>query len=223
VLDVGANAGGQAIVGNLIGSGGQGKTRINPLNDEHHLSLPKKSSLYGNLEANPKGLHGAGYEGLERLPVSRCPRWSSYRRAQREISSRPLLPNGDSGTRSAARSYERVRRNFKTREINTVMERKVAHNSMQRVTRTMMDRTDNNEEKWLITQCSEFHGHSGQQPQCHNPTWSNSIPPKRKHAPVRMYCSTQCTQAASVIKRAKELLSGLSDDQLLQVMRNART
>jgi hypothetical protein len=105
------------------------------LNDEHHLSLPKKSSLYGNLEANPKGLHGAGYEGLERLPVSRCPRWSSYRRAQREISSRPLLPNGDSGTRSAARSDERVRRNFKTRAINTVMERKVVYNSMQRVTR----------------------------------------------------------------------------------------
>jgi hypothetical protein len=78
----------------------------------------------------------------------------------------------------------------------------------------------NNEEKSLITQCSELHGHSDQQPRCQNPTCNNPIPPKRKHAPVRMYCSTQCTQSASVIKRARGLLSGLSDEQLLRVMRN---
>jgi hypothetical protein len=116
-----------------------------------------------------------------------------------------------------------VRRNFKTRAINTVMERKVVYNSMQRVTHTVMDRTDNNEEESSITQCSELHGHSGQQPQCQNPTCTNPIPRKRKHAPVKLYCSTQCTQSASVIKRAKALLGGLSDDQLLRVMRNGRT
>jgi hypothetical protein len=91
--------------------------------------------MQGEIEADPQALHGARNKGLEGLPLSWRARWSSERRAQRKISSRPLLPNGDSGTRSAARSDERVRRNFKTRAINTVMERKVVYNSMQRVTR----------------------------------------------------------------------------------------
>jgi hypothetical protein len=75
-------------------------------------------------------------------------------------------------------------------------------------------------EKSLQTQCSESGSAFGEQLRCQNPTCANPLPPKRKHASRKLYCSTQCTQSGSIINRAKQILSGLSDDELLRVMRN---
>jgi hypothetical protein len=36
----------------------------------------------------------------------------------------------------------------------------------------------------------------------------------------RRYCSDECRQSASIIKRARDLLRGLSDGELLKVMRD---
>jgi len=47
--------------------------------------------------------------------------------------------------------------------------------------------------------------------------------PKKKHAPVKLYCNSTCAQSASIIKRAAALLCGLSDVELLLVMRDGRT
>ena len=75
-------------------------------------------------------------------------------------------------------------------------------------------------EKSLQTECSESGGHSGEIQRCHNPACNGPLSPKLKHAPQKLYCSTQCTQSASIIKRAKEVLRGLSDGELLKVMRH---
>jgi len=55
---------------------------------------------------------------------------------------------------------------------------------------------------------------------CGNPACRKPLEPKKKHAWVKLYCSTECGQAGSVIKRARELLRGLADDDLLKVMRH---
>ena len=74
-------------------------------------------------------------------------------------------------------------------------------------------------ENALQTQCSESGDHSGETQRCQNPACNGPLSPKLKHAPQKLYCSTQCTQSASIIKRARELLRGLADDELLKVMR----
>ena len=56
-----------------------------------------------------------------------------------------------------------------------------------------------NAEKALQTQCSESGGHSGETQRCHNPACNGPLSPKLKHAPQKFYCSTRCTQSASII------------------------
>ena len=84
-----------------------------------------------------------------------------------------------------------------------------------------MDFSDN-AEKSHITQCRESGLVPGETPQCQNPACGNPLAPKKKHAPVKYYCSTKCTESASIIKRARHILRELSDDELLRVMRERR-
>jgi hypothetical protein len=54
---------------------------------------------------------------------------------------------------------------------------------------------------------------------CLNPLCGNSVEPKKKHAPVKHYCCAECTQTASILRRANKLLAELSDEQKLKVLR----
>ena len=73
-----------------------------------------------------------------------------------------------------------------------------------------------NGENTLQTQCTESESHSQR---CLNPLCGNPVEPKRKHAPVKRYCSADCRQAASIIKRAAVLLESMTDGQALAVLR----
>jgi hypothetical protein len=53
-----------------------------------------------------------------------------------------------------------------------------------------------------------------------NPLCIRTITPTRKW---QRFCSDECRQAASIIKRAGELLMGLSDEALLKIIRGERS
>jgi len=67
------------------------------------------------------------------------------------------------------------------------------------------------------TQCREF-GPSSQR--CLNPLCDKSVEPKRKHAPVKFYCSADCAQVVSLLKRVREKLKDLSDEEIVRVIRS---
>jgi hypothetical protein len=58
----------------------------------------------------------------------------------------------------------------------------------------------------IKTQCTESSEHSQR---CLNPLCNGLVEPK-KHAPVKRYCSPDCTQTASIIRKAGKLLEALS-------------
>ena len=60
-----------------------------------------------------------------------------------------------------------------------------------------------NGDSTVTTQCRESGGHFQL---CLNPLCNNPVEPKRKHAPVKHYCCAECTQEASILKRAAALL-----------------
>ena len=68
----------------------------------------------------------------------------------------------------------------------------------------------------LETQCRESGTRSGG---CANPLCGKPVAPKRKHAPVKHYCSAECAQRVSIIRRAAKLLAGLPDERVLEVLR----
>ena len=74
-----------------------------------------------------------------------------------------------------------------------------------------------NGENTLQTQCTESESHSQR---CLNPLCGNPVEPKRKHAPVKRYCSADCRQAASIIKRAAALLKDLPDQAMIEIVRS---
>jgi hypothetical protein len=51
---------------------------------------------------------------------------------------------------------------------------------------------------------------------CGNPLCAKTVSPTREW---QRYCSAQCRQQASIIKRVAELLSGYSDDEVLRIVR----
>ena len=66
------------------------------------------------------------------------------------------------------------------------------------------------------TQCTESEGHSMR---CLNPLCNNPVTPRQKHAPAKFYCGGPCKQTGALIKRVSKLLNGLSDDEVLRVIR----
>ena len=76
VQHVTVNEGGQAIVGNVrTGGGGTLKTEGQP--HEPSRSSEPGAPMLGNLEANGLPMPRASDEGLERMPLPRCPRRST--------------------------------------------------------------------------------------------------------------------------------------------------
>jgi hypothetical protein len=67
------------------------------------------------------------------------------------------------------------------------------------------------------TQCREF-----ERPvfRCLNPLCDKSVEPKRKHAPVKFYCSADCAQVVSLLKRVRKKLKDLSDEEIVRVIRS---
>ena len=74
-------------------------------------------------------------------------------------------------------------------------------------------------ETMRATQCSE----SGLRSQrCLNPLCDKPVEPKRKHAPVKHYCSGECVQTVSILRRAAKLLGVSSGEELASIVRGAR-
>jgi len=72
----------------------------------------------------------------------------------------------------------------------------------------------------VVTQCRESGRHSQR---CLSPVCDKELSPKRKHAPIKHYCSPECAQQASIIYRAIRLLKdhGMTDEQILKVLRDS--
>ena len=67
------------------------------------------------------------------------------------------------------------------------------------------------------TQCTESEGHSVR---CLNPLCNNPVTPRQKHAPAKFYCNIPCRKpTGSLIKRVSKLFEGLSDSEVLKIVR----
>ena len=66
-----------------------------------------------------------------------------------------------------------------------------------------------------ITQCSESEPNSDR---CLNPLCDKPMAPKKKHAPIKLYCSAACVQSASILKRAGALVAELDRSEVLRIM-----
>lgn len=80
------NGGGQAFVGN-ISAGGVLAAKSLRQPHERGISVPKKPSLYGHIEANPAAMPSTGGHWLDRLPIRCCARRRAEREAQRHVSA----------------------------------------------------------------------------------------------------------------------------------------
>ena len=63
--------------------------------------------------------------------------------------------------------------------------------------------------------CTAKHGHSQR---CLNPVCRNEVEPNAKGD--KFYCRDVCRQQASIIRRAAKLFEGLSDDEVIQLVRS---
>ena len=53
---------------------------------------------------------------------------------------------------------------------------------------------------------------------CANPLCHEILEPKRKHAPVKLYCGDKCRQDVWILRRAAEMLEGLSQNALGDIL-----
>lgn len=60
---------------------------------------------------------------------------------------------------------------------------------------------------------------SGSAGVCEGPGCSNRFEPSGPKVRPRRFCSAECCQRASIIRRAAEILAGLSDEQVLRMIR----
>jgi hypothetical protein len=54
---------------------------------------------------------------------------------------------------------------------------------------------------------------------CSNPLCGEILEPKRKHAPIKLYCGDTRRQNAWVIRKAAELLRDIAEGEMLKVLR----
>ena len=53
---------------------------------------------------------------------------------------------------------------------------------------------------------------------CANPLCHEILEPKKKHAPVKLYCGDKCRQDVWILRRAAEMLEGLSQNALGDIL-----
>jgi hypothetical protein len=56
---------------------------------------------------------------------------------------------------------------------------------------------------------------------CANPCCSKAVEPKKPHAPIKLFCSAECTRTAWALRRVAELY-GLSVERMHQILMDNR-